>query len=229
VQPFKEVENYFTDSLLFQEDIDPLKQSLPDNVDSGNEPDLESEEDAPATISIEPIVAYLNDYDCNNSAENEGEWVLNENIAFDYSLCLKDVSVNVRSLHMPLLILKMARMHIQDNEESVFIVPHFKRDQSLIVFGSGRAQALTSREPDDDLEPPQFFHYARLAHRMMKKMEYSLNCIDDLNFDKGRRIPLLPFVTEGKSSNYYDRTHRGLGYITPPPQLEPESDGLLPS
>ena len=41
----------------------PLKQSLLDHVDSGNEVDSESEEDAPATVSIEPIVAYLNDYD----------------------------------------------------------------------------------------------------------------------------------------------------------------------
>jgi len=57
VQPFKGVENYFTDSLLYQEDIEPLKQSLPDDIDSGNEADSKSEEDAPATLSIEPIVA----------------------------------------------------------------------------------------------------------------------------------------------------------------------------
>jgi len=119
VQPFKGVENYFTDSLLYQEDIEPLRQSLPDDVDSGNEADSESEEDVPATISIEPIIAYLNDYDCNNPAENEGEWVLNENIAFDYSLCLEDVSVNVRFLHMPLPISDMAHIHIQDNEEFI--------------------------------------------------------------------------------------------------------------
>jgi len=77
------------DSLLYQEDIEPLKQSLPDDVDSVNEIDSESEEDVPVTISIEPVVAYMNDYDRNNLAENEGEWVLNENIVFDYYLCLK--------------------------------------------------------------------------------------------------------------------------------------------
>jgi len=32
---------------------------------------------------IEPIVAYLDDPDCNNPVKNEGEWVLNENVAFD--------------------------------------------------------------------------------------------------------------------------------------------------
>ena len=45
-----------------------MKQSLPDDVDSDNEADSESE-DAPATISIELIVAYLNDYDCNDPTE----------------------------------------------------------------------------------------------------------------------------------------------------------------
>ena len=66
-----------------------MKQSLPDNIDSGSKADSESEEYAPATISVEQIVAYMNDYDRNNLAENEGEWVLNENIVFDYYLCLK--------------------------------------------------------------------------------------------------------------------------------------------
>ena len=133
------MENYFTDSFLYQEDIRAPKQLLLDDVDSGNEVSSESEEDMPATISIEPIVAYLNDHDCNNPTKNKGGWVLNENIAFDYSVCLEDVSVNVSSLHMPLPISKMASMHIQDNERSVFIVLSSKRDQSPIVFGRGRA------------------------------------------------------------------------------------------
>jgi len=46
---------------------------LPDDLDSDNEADSESEEDTPATISIKLIVAYLDDFDCNNLAENEGE------------------------------------------------------------------------------------------------------------------------------------------------------------
>jgi len=140
-------------SLLYQEDIKPLKQSLPDDIDSGNGEDSELEKDVPATLSIEPIVAYMNDYDYNDPTVNECEWILNENIAFDYSLCLENVSVNVRSLHIPLPISEMAWMQIQNNEESVFIVPPCKRDQSPIVFGRGRAQAPISRESDNDLEP----------------------------------------------------------------------------
>ena len=165
---------------------------MPDDVDSGNEADSETEEDAPATINMESIVAYLDNFNCNNLTKNLGEWVLNEAVAFDYYLCLEDVfkSVDISFLHMPFPILKMACMHIEDNEGSVFIVSPTKRDQSLIIFGRSQARATTFRESDDDLEPPQFFHYARSAHCMMKRIGYSLNRGDGLIFGKGRRIPL---------------------------------------
>ena len=98
-----------------------------------------------------------------------------------------------------------------------------------IIFGRDRAQAPIPRASDDDLEPSQFFHYARSAHHMMKRMGYSLKCGDGLNFSKGRRVPLQPFVPEGKPPNYYDRGCRGLGYVTPPLQSETESDKSPPS
>ena len=91
MQPFKGVKNYFTDSLLYQENNETMKKSLPDDIDTGNEAGSELEEDASATFSMEPIVTYLDDPDCNNPAENEGEQVLNENVTFDYSLFLDDV------------------------------------------------------------------------------------------------------------------------------------------
>jgi len=118
-------------------------------------------------------------------------------------------------------------MHIEDNEGSVYIVPPSKRDQSLIVFGRGQARVTTSRESDDDLEPPQFVHYAA-AHNIMKRMRYNLNHGDGLNFSKERRIPLQPFVPEGKPVNYYDRTREGWN-MPPPPYSESESDESLPS
>ena len=64
---------------------------------------------------------------------------------------------------------------------------------------------------------------------MIKKMGYNLNRGDGLNFDKRWCIPLQPFISEGKQANYYDRTCRGLRYITLPPQSESESNESLPS
>ena len=109
----------------------------------------------------------------------------------------------------------MACMHIEDNEGSIFIIPPSKRDESPIVFGRDQARATTSKESDDDLEPLQFFHYTWSAHRVMKRMGYSLNHEDDLNFGKRRHIPLQPFAAEGKPANYYDHTRGRLGYVTP--------------
>ena len=128
MQPFKEVENYSTDFLLYQESNKPVKESLPNDIDSGNEVDSKSEEDAPDTFILEPIIVYLDDPDCNNPAENESEWVINENVAFDYSLCLENVfkSIDISSLHMPLPISKMTCTHIEANEGSVFIDPPSK-------------------------------------------------------------------------------------------------------
>jgi len=64
------VENYFTNSLLYQENNTPVKQSLPDDIDSGNETDSESREDVPVVFSVELIVACLDDSDCKNLTKN---------------------------------------------------------------------------------------------------------------------------------------------------------------
>jgi len=63
----------------------------------------------------------------------------------------------------------------------------------------------------------------------MKRMGYSLNRGNCLNFGKKWGIPLQLFVKEGKPTNYCDLTRKGLGYLTPSPQIESESDKSLPS
>jgi len=60
-QPFKGVEKYFTNALLYQETDKVAKEQLLEDDDRDNEADLKSEEDTPATLAFKPIVAYLND------------------------------------------------------------------------------------------------------------------------------------------------------------------------
>jgi len=50
MQPFKGVENYFTDSLLYQENSKVAKEPSPDDIDSGNEANSESRDDPTATF-----------------------------------------------------------------------------------------------------------------------------------------------------------------------------------
>jgi len=47
-------------------------------------------------------------------------------------------------------------------------------------------------------------------------MRYSLQRGSGLNFGKERHDFLCNFVPKGKPANYYDKTCRGLGYVTPP-------------
>ena len=54
------MKNYFTDALLYQEVGETSKESLPNNDDSGNETDSESEADMPAILAGEPVIAYFN-------------------------------------------------------------------------------------------------------------------------------------------------------------------------
>ena len=99
----KGVENYFTDALLYQETGEAPKKPLPDDDDSGNEADSESEADMPAIFIGEPIIACLNTPQCNTPSEDEGEWVINDNISFDYPASIRSVkSITDSSLHMPL-------------------------------------------------------------------------------------------------------------------------------
>ena len=65
-----------------------VKKLLPDDIDSDNEADSESGDDPAVSFDEELIIAYL----CNNSADNGDEWVLNENVNFDFSLCCDDVN-----------------------------------------------------------------------------------------------------------------------------------------
>ena len=61
-QPFKGVENYFTDALLYQEASGTPGEPLPDDDESGNEADSESETGMLAILIGEPITAcFLND------------------------------------------------------------------------------------------------------------------------------------------------------------------------
>jgi len=124
------VENYFTDFLLYKENRKVAKELLPDDIDSGNEADSESGDDLVVSFDEEPLVAYFDNSDCNNSAENDGEWFLNKNINFDYSSCLDDVNspVDMNPLYMFLPMLT-ACMQVEDNDGSAFVVPSLKKDQ----------------------------------------------------------------------------------------------------
>jgi len=228
-QPFKGVENYFTDALLYQEIGKTSKEPLPDNDDSGNETDSESKGDMSATLAGEPIIACFNNPQCNNPSEDDNEWVINDNVIFDYPVSVGLFeSVANSPLHMPLHKSSMSGTSVECAEGSVFVTPPSKRNQSPIIFGRAQLRRSEVTDSSSDSEPPQFFHYARSAQHMMRKMGYSLQRGSGLNFRKGRRDFLRNFVPKGKLANYYDKTSRGLGYGTPPTSTSIRSEDNKP-
>jgi len=138
-QLFKRVKIYFNDALIYQEIGKASKKSLPNNDDSCNEADSESEGDTPATLVGELIVAYFNNPQCNNPSEDDDEWVINDNVTFDYPASVKFLEFVINSsLHRPLHKPSISNTSVECVEGSVFVVPSSKKRQSPIVFG--RAQ-----------------------------------------------------------------------------------------
>ena len=123
------MKNYFTDALLYKEANKVAKEQLQEDDDRGNEADSESEENTSATLAFKPIVAYLNDPQCNNLIGGDDEWVINTNITFDYPESVDLFkSVDNSSLHMPLSVLSMTSMPVESEEGSVFVIPFIQKE-----------------------------------------------------------------------------------------------------
>jgi len=69
---------------------------MPDDDDSGYEADSEFKTDMLATLVDKLVIACFNNLQCNAPSEDEGEWVINDNISFDYPVsanCLNPLRI----------------------------------------------------------------------------------------------------------------------------------------
>jgi len=156
--------------------------------------------------------------------------VIKENVTFDYPVSVDAIKfVDNSSLYLPLSMLSMTSTPVENSEGSIFVIPPSKMSQSPIVFGRVQPRMSAVTDSGSDSEPPQFFHYARSAHHMMRKMGSNLQHGNGLNFRRGRRGLLRAFVPKGKRANYYDKTRIGLGYVIPPAPFQSEEEESLPS
>ena len=128
---------------------------MPDNDDSGNEADSESEGDTPATLVDEPIVACFNNPQCNTHSEDDDEWVINDNVSFHYPASVELFeSVTNTFLHMPLHKPSTSSTSVKCIEGSVLVVPPSKKGQSPIIFSRAHLQRSTVTDSSSDSEPP---------------------------------------------------------------------------
>jgi len=81
---FKGIENYFTDSLLYQDFLEADKNPQPEEPDSGNEADIEPEAEEECLWELNPCVTNIAKLDVNNTASDVGEWYINKDLNLAY-------------------------------------------------------------------------------------------------------------------------------------------------
>jgi len=82
--PFKGVENYFIDSLHYQNSLETDENLQPEEPDSGNEVDTESEAEKECRWEINPPVTSVDKLDFKTIANVESEWFINEDLDLVY-------------------------------------------------------------------------------------------------------------------------------------------------
>ena len=193
---------------------------------------------------LNPLVMSTNKLDVNNTADDEDEWYINEELDLAYFSVFasnsvpSDTSTDVdndpwstidalKSLHVPVRSSLTAYQSVSDAQGSFFEVPARHKGQKLILFGRVESKSLTHESSESDDESPQFSHYEPNVLRMMENMGYDLTNGPGLNFGKERRTLLRSFVPKEKAPDYYHRTRRGLGYVSTLTPLASKSEGLL--
>jgi len=162
--PFKGVENYFTDSLLYQDSLETNKNPQPEEPYSGNEADTELEAEEECMWELNPLVTSINKFDVNNTADDVGEWYINEelNLAYFSVFASHSASSNtstevdndpwsamdaLTSLHVPVKSSLKTYQDVGDAQESVFMVSARRKGQKPILFRRIKSEFVTPRFP----------------------------------------------------------------------------------
>jgi len=90
------------------------------------EVDSESEGDTIVTLVSEPIIACFSNRQCNTRSEDDDEWVINDNVSFDYPASFELFeSVTDSSLQL----LNTSSTSVKYIEGSILVVPPSKKGQ----------------------------------------------------------------------------------------------------
>ena len=122
----------------------------------------------PAILIGEPIIACLNNPRCKIPSDEEGEWIINDNISFDYPASTEPIkSIMGGSLHMPVHEPSVASTSVETIEGATLVIPPSKRGQLPIIFGRTQPRGPAPTDSSSESEAPQFFHYAQPARHII--------------------------------------------------------------
>jgi len=204
VRTFKGVDNYFTDSLLYQDSLEIDENSQPEELDSGNEADVEPEAEEEFLWELNPLVTSVNKLNVNNTVNDVGEWYINEELDLLYFSMFasdsvpSDTSTDVdadlllaidalTSLHVLVRSSLTAYQSVSDAQGSFFEVLARCKGQKLILFGRVESKPTTCEDTKNETE---LSHYESNVLRIMENIGYDLISGLALNFSKGRRTLL---------------------------------------
>jgi len=81
---FKRVKNYFTNSLLYQDSLKADENPQSEEPDSSNEADVEPKAEEECLWKLNSLIMSVNKLDINNTANDVGEWYINEELNLAY-------------------------------------------------------------------------------------------------------------------------------------------------
>lgn len=96
------MENYFTDAMLYEDTLETSTGSTEDtreNYENGNEADTEPEpvNEEDFEFEINPLVVNSDIIDVTNTADEVGQWFINENLDFAY--CMQEKLKSRSKIH----------------------------------------------------------------------------------------------------------------------------------
>ena len=122
---------------------------------------------------LNPLVTSVNKLDVNNTANDVGEWYINEELDLAYFSVFTSDSVPsntstdvdddpwsainaLTSLLVPVRLSLTIYQNVSDVQESFFEVPARYKDQKLILFGKIESKPITYEDSESETELSQF-------------------------------------------------------------------------
>jgi len=143
----------------------------PEDLDSGNEADTVPKIEKEYLWKLKPLVTSIDKLNFNNTANVEGEWVINKNLDLTYfsvlasDSVLSDTSTDVDndplsvinvliSLHAPIRSSLMVHEKTNDEQGAFFEVPAKHRGQKPILFWRIKPEPIARESLKDNAESP---------------------------------------------------------------------------
>jgi len=147
------------------------KNPQPEEPDSGNEADTEPEAEEECHWELNPLVTSINKLDVNNTANDAGEWYINEKLDLAYlyvfasDFVSSDTSTDIgddpwsaidalTSFHVPVRSSLTVYQDVSDAEGSLFMVPARRKAKDQSFWKKVESKLMTREDSESDDESP---------------------------------------------------------------------------